>query len=162
MLLERMHMRIDVRDLEPPQPMIRVVQALEKLQEGEVLEVLGSRPFTHLLPRLSEMGYEYQLEETEEGYLLKVWHSGKAKEEKLSFEEPEFEINEDTNVGKLLERFPQALEILIKYGFTPLKNPLLRKILPYTVSLKQAKKIRRMSDEKFQEMLRELKKLTER
>jgi len=34
-------MRLDVRNLEPPQPMVKVAQALESLKEGEVLEVLG-------------------------------------------------------------------------------------------------------------------------
>ncbi|RME12576.1 MAG: DUF2249 domain-containing protein, partial [Aquificota bacterium] len=62
--------RLDVRNLEPPQPMVKVAQALGELEEGEVLEVLGSRPFTHLLPRLEELGYTYELKETEEGYLL--------------------------------------------------------------------------------------------
>ena len=62
-------------------------------------------------------------------------------------------------MGKLLERVPEALDVLIKYGFTPLKNPLLRKILPYTVTLGQAKKIRRLSDEKFQKMLEDLRNL---
>ncbi|MFN7065890.1 MAG: DUF1858 domain-containing protein [Aquificaceae bacterium] len=156
-------MRLDVRNLEPPQPMIKIVQSLERLQEGEVLEVLGSRPFTHLLPRLEEMGYGYQLEEVKEGYLLKIWHKEEAfpKEQAQCSKELDFEINEDTNVGKLLEKVPEALDLLIKYGFTPLKNPLLRKILPYTVNLGQAKRIRRMPDEKFQKMLEELSSLLE-
>jgi TusA-related sulfurtransferase len=156
-------MRIDVRNMEPPQPMIRVVQVLEKLQEGDVLEVLGSRPFTYLLPKLSEMGYEYELRETEEGFLLRVWRSGPTKpiseEEPTCARELDFEINEDTNVGELLKRVPEALNVLIKYGFTPLKNPILRRILPHTVTLGHAKKIRRLSDEKFAEMLRELRSL---
>ncbi|MGB9874178.1 MAG: DUF1858 domain-containing protein, partial [Hydrogenobacter sp.] len=147
--------------LEPPQPMIRIAQALEKLSKDDVLEVLGSRPFTHLLPKLSEMGYQYELKETEEGYLLRIWYGGEVKEvkEQECDKELEFNIDENTNVGELLKRVPEALDVLIKYGFTPLKNPLLRKILPYTVTLGQAKKIRRLSDEKFQEMLKELREL---
>lgn len=155
-------MKLDVRDLEPPQPMVKIVQALEKLQKGEVLEVLGSKPFIHLLPRLEEMGYKYELNEVQEGYLLKIWY-GEEKEkiqvEEKCLKELDFEIDENTNVGKLLEKVPEALDVLIKYGFTPLKNPLLRKILPYTVTLGQAKKIRRLSDEKFQRMLEELRSL---
>ncbi len=148
---------LDVRGLEPPQPMVKVAKALEELKEGEVLEVLGSRPFTHLLPRLQELGYSYELEEREEGYLLRIWRSG---EPPSARSEEKFEINEETNVGKLLEKYPEALNVLIRYGFAPLKNPLLRKILPYTVSLKQAKRIKRMSDEKFEKMLDELRELT--
>jgi len=150
-------MRLDVRNLEPPQPMVKVAQALESLKEGEVLEVLGSRPFTHLLPRLKELGYDYELKETEEGYLLSIWRSSKVVKEEA--QEEELEIDENTNVGELLRRLPKALDVLISYGFTPLKNPILRKILPHTVTLGQAKKIRRMSDEKFNEMLEVLRRL---
>jgi len=150
-------MRLDVRNLEPPQPMVKVAQALESLKEGEVLEVLGSRPFTHLLPRLKELGYDYELKETEEGYLPSIWRSSKVVKEEA--QEEEFEIDENTNVGELLRRLPKALDVLISYGFTPLKNPILRKILPHTVTLGQAKKIRRMSDEKFNEMLEVLRRL---
>lgn len=147
---------LDVRDLEPPQPMIRIAKALEELGEGETLEVLGSRPFTHFLPRLEELGYSYELKETPEGYLLRIWRGDKGKVE--SKEEEAFKIDENTNVGKLIDRYPQTLDILIKYGFTPLKNPLLRRILPYTVTLGQAKRIRRMSDERFKEMLEEIRR----
>ncbi len=152
---------LDVRDLEPPQPMVKVIKALEDLKEGEVLEVLGSRPFTHLLPRLRELGFEYELKEKEGEYLLRIWKAGTVEIPSETKEE-DFEINEDTNVGKLIDRYPQALDILIKYGFTPLKNPLLRKFLPYTVSLKQAKKIKRLDDEKFKALLEELRALARR
>lgn len=156
-------MRLDVRNLEPPQPMIKVAQALESLKEGEVLEVLGSRPFTHLLPRLEELGYAYELREVEEGYLLRIWKRGTENRFEGVPEcskELEFTIDENTNVGELLKRVPEALDVLIRYGFTPLKNPILRKILPHTVTLGQAKRIRRLSEEKFQELLKELRRLT--
>jgi TusA-related sulfurtransferase len=156
-------MRLDVRNLEPPQPMIKVAQALESLKEGEVLEVLGSRPFTHLLPRLEELGYAYELREVEEGYLLRIWKrgtEGRLEEVSECSKELEFTIDENTNVGELLKRVPEALDVLIRYGFTPLKNPILRKILPHTVTLGQAKRIRRLSEEKFQELLKELRRLT--
>ncbi|MEZ0337409.1 MAG: DUF1858 domain-containing protein [Aquificaceae bacterium] len=156
-------MRLDVRNLEPPQPMIKVAQALESLKEGEVLEVLGSRPFTHLLPRLEELGYAYELREVEERYLLRIWKrgtEGRLEEVSECSKELEFTIDENTNVGELLKRVPEALDVLIRYGFTPLKNPILRKILPHTVTLGQAKRIRRLSEEKFQELLKELRRLT--
>ncbi len=151
---------LDVRGLEPPQPMVKVVKALEELKEGEVLEVLGSRPFTHLLPRLRELGFSYEIKEVEEGYILRVWRSAEGREEKQK-EEEKLVIDENTNVGKLIERYPKALDILIEFGFTPLKNPLLRRILPYTVTLGQAKRIKRMSDERFRELLQELRKLSD-
>ena len=155
-------MKLDVRGLEPPQPMIKIAKALEELKPGEVLEVLGSRPFAHLIPRLKELGYDYELKETDEGYLLRIWKRGNEKpinvKEALR-EEKKFTIDEDTNVGELLKRYPKALDVLIKYGFTPLRNPILRRILPYTVTLGQAKKIKRLSDEEFQKLLSELREL---
>jgi len=68
--------RIDVRDLEPPQPLVKIAQEIERLGEGEVLEVLGLKPFKHLLPRLRELGFAYELREVPEGYLLRIWRSG--------------------------------------------------------------------------------------
>ncbi|WP_457600918.1 sulfurtransferase TusA family protein [Hydrogenivirga sp.] len=64
--------RLDVRDMEPPQPLLEIAKRLESLEEGQKLEVLGSRPFVNLLPRLEELGFEYSLEETPEGYLLTI------------------------------------------------------------------------------------------
>ncbi|ACJ15963.1 hypothetical protein TON_0477 [Thermococcus onnurineus NA1] len=72
------------------------------------------------------------------------------------------EIIEDTNVAKLLRAYPQSLEILVKYGFSPLQNPAMRKTLARTVTLRQAKKLLGMSDEKFEKMMEELKKLEKR
>ena len=150
--------RIDVRDLEPPQPMVRIAREIEKLGENEVLEVLGLKPFKHLLPRLRELGFSYELTEVPEGYLLRIWRSGRETPGKVE----ELRIDENTNVGELIERYPEALEILIRFGFTPLRSRVLRKLLPHTVTLGQAKRIRRMSDEKFRELLEELRKLQEK
>ena len=64
--------RLDVRDLEPPQPLLEVLKAIEEMEEGDTLEVLGRKPFVNLLPRLDEMGYIYSLEKRPEGYLLSI------------------------------------------------------------------------------------------
>jgi TusA-related sulfurtransferase len=65
--------KLDVRELEPPMPMVEILKALENLEEGQVLEVLGLKPFKHLLPKLKEAGYKYTLEEVKEGYRLRIW-----------------------------------------------------------------------------------------
>ncbi len=70
---EREVIKLDVRELEPPMPMVEILKALESIEEGQVLEVLGLKPFRHLLPKLEEAGYKYTLEEVEEGYLLRIW-----------------------------------------------------------------------------------------
>jgi len=123
--------RIDVRDLEPPQPMVRIAREIETLKEDEVLEVI-------------------------EGYLLRIWRAGRKAPKR---ERAVLEINENTNVGDLIDRYPEAVDVLVRYGFTPLRSRMLRRFLPYMVTLGQAKRIRGLSDEEFESLLRELRKL---
>jgi len=97
-----------------------------------------------------------------EFFILRITKTDSSRELSMEVEEcdesPE-EITEDTNVAKLLKAYPESLDILVKYGFSPLQNPMLRKTLARTVTLKQAKKLIGMSDEKFKGMVEELKKL---
>ncbi len=67
-------------------------------------------------------------------------------------------IDENTNVGKLLKEHPEALDILIEAGFTPLKNPAMRHMAS-TVSLKTAAKIIHMSDEDLYRLIERLREL---
>ncbi|WP_297480937.1 DUF1858 domain-containing protein, partial [Thermococcus sp.] len=55
--------------------------------------------------------------------------------------------------------YPESLKILVKYGFSPLENPTMRKTLARTITLRGAKKLLGMSDERFREMMAELKAL---
>ncbi len=50
----------DHRDLDPPEPMVRTLVAVEELQPGEVLSVLLCREPVFLLPKLGERGHEWQ------------------------------------------------------------------------------------------------------
>ncbi len=43
-----------------------------------------------------------------------------------------------TRVADVLRRYPQALEIFLKYGFTPLSNPVLRRTMARVVTIEQA------------------------
>lgn len=54
---------IDVRELVPPEPMIRVLQALEELPDGARLLVHHVRRPMHLYDRLDEMGYAHDTRE---------------------------------------------------------------------------------------------------
>ena len=54
---------IDVRELVPPEPMIRVLQALEELPDGGRLLVHHVRRPMHLYDRLDEMGYAHDTRE---------------------------------------------------------------------------------------------------
>ncbi|NJD99299.1 DUF1858 domain-containing protein [Thermococcus sp. LS1] len=158
-------MMLDVRGLEPPQPAVMILESLGKLKVGDTLEVIGDRPFVDLIPKLEEAGYDIEVGEVGGFFVLKVTKTESSKELKMEVKECDDkldEITEDTNVAKLLKAYPQSLEILVKYGFSPLQNPVMRKTLARTVTLRQAKKLLGMSDEKFEEMMEELKKLEER
>ena len=47
-------------------------------------------------------------------------------------------ITADTKVGDILEKYPETLDIFLKYGFTPLTNPTVRKKFATKVSLAKA------------------------
>ena len=52
---------LDVRGLEPPEPMVRTLEALERLPAGKVLVQINARVPQMLLPLLAERGFEYVL-----------------------------------------------------------------------------------------------------
>jgi uncharacterized protein (DUF2249 family) len=58
---------IDVTDLVPPEPMIRVLRALETVRPGGTLYVHHVRRPVHLLERLDEMGCAYEVDEPAPG-----------------------------------------------------------------------------------------------
>lgn len=61
---------LDNRGLEPPQPMVRVLDALEGLADDDVLVVRNDRRPLFLFPELEERGYAYETEPLEEGGFL--------------------------------------------------------------------------------------------
>ena len=54
---------LDVRNLEPPEPMVRTLEALEALPEGQTLVQLNVRVPQFLLPQLEERGFSYEVRE---------------------------------------------------------------------------------------------------
>lgn len=54
---------IDVRDLEPPEPMMRTFEALERLPRGKTLVQLNVRVPQFLLPKLKERGFTWEVRE---------------------------------------------------------------------------------------------------
>ncbi|WP_297459601.1 DUF1858 domain-containing protein [Thermococcus sp.] len=155
-------MMLDVRGLKAPQPAVMIIESLGRLKTGETLEVIGDKPFMDILPKLEEAGYAVEVKEVSGFFVLRVTKKEDSKE--LSMEVKECDdklegITEDTNVAKLLKAYPESLKILVKYGFSPLENPVMRKTLARTITLKGAKKLLGMSDERFKEMMAELKAL---
>lgn len=54
---------IDVRGLEPPEPMVLTFEALEKLPRGKTLLQINVRVPKFLLPKLEERGFVYEIRE---------------------------------------------------------------------------------------------------
>jgi uncharacterized protein (DUF2249 family) len=54
---------LDVRGLEPPEPMVLTLAALEDLPDGATLVQINVRVPQFLLPRLEEAGYAYEVRE---------------------------------------------------------------------------------------------------
>ncbi|ACS90792.1 hypothetical protein TSIB_1741 [Thermococcus sibiricus MM 739] len=153
---------LDVRGLKPPQPAVIIIESLGKLRVGETLEVIGDKPFVDIIGKLEEAGYLVELKDIGGAFVLRVTKTKNSRELSMEVKECDDRLEEitgDTNVAKLLKAYPESLKILVKYGFSPLENPVMRKTLARTVTLKQAKKLIGMNDEKFREMMEELKKL---
>lgn len=146
---------IDLRGMETEELMESIGKNLEDLEEGEFIEFIIDRE--EVVAQLQKSDLKMEIRKTGEDYIIKV--SGGKIDIKEKKEMEDFEINENTNVGKLVSRYPEAIEILASYGFTPIRNPILRKTLAKTITLGQAKKLEKLSDEKFEELLKELRKL---
>lgn len=58
---------VDTRGLEPPQPLISILEALEDLPESGELRARTSRRPMHLLPALEERGFQGRCEEQTDG-----------------------------------------------------------------------------------------------
>jgi len=60
-------MILDNRGLEPPQPMMRTLAALETIREGETLTIINDRRPMFLYEQLEEMGFQQKTEEQNDG-----------------------------------------------------------------------------------------------
>ena len=65
---------IDVRGLEPPQPMVKIFEALETLPKGEVLTVHHFKRPKHLYPRLEEQGYVVETNQVSDDHIILKIH----------------------------------------------------------------------------------------
>lgn len=60
-------MIIDNRGLQPPEPMMRTLKALEELEQGTKLIIINDRRPMFLYEELDERGYKHQTSEREDG-----------------------------------------------------------------------------------------------
>lgn len=66
---------LDVRDLDPPEPMMRTLAALEKLPRGKTLLQINARVPQFLLPKLSQRGFVYEIHEQPEMVRVFIRHA---------------------------------------------------------------------------------------
>lgn len=66
------------------------------------------------------------------------------------------QIHPDMKVEEVLSRFPYLLDTFVRYGFTPLKNPLVRKTMAHIVTLHGAAKMKHWTPEQLETFLAEL------
>lgn len=64
-----MLIRLDVRGLEPPDPMVRILERLETLDPDQELEVLHERRPMFLYPQLDARGFVHETDEPEPGMI---------------------------------------------------------------------------------------------
>lgn len=63
---------MDNRDLEPPEPMVQILAALETMQEGEVLSALLCRKPTFLIPEIEKRGHIWRGDFEPDGKTYKI------------------------------------------------------------------------------------------
>nr|WP_026700658.1 DUF2249 domain-containing protein [Salibacterium aidingense] len=60
-------MKLNNRGLEPPQPMVRTLDALERLGDHQSLIIINDRKPMFLYPELEERGYSHDTVSLEDG-----------------------------------------------------------------------------------------------
>jgi uncharacterized protein (DUF2249 family) len=69
---------LDVRGLEPPQPMVRVLEEIDRLGPGAELEVHHDRRPMFLYPQLDDRGFVHETDEPEPGLVRILIRRGRA------------------------------------------------------------------------------------
>jgi uncharacterized protein (DUF2249 family) len=63
-------LEVDARSLEPPQPMVKILEAVSSLPEGAILHARTDRRPMHLYPQLEERGFTAETKEELDGSFL--------------------------------------------------------------------------------------------
>jgi uncharacterized protein (DUF2249 family) len=67
---------VDVRGLDPPEPMMRTLKALELLAPGRTLVQINTRVPQFLLPMLSERGFTWEIDDAQpDRVLVRISHA---------------------------------------------------------------------------------------
>ena len=69
---------LDYSMMEPPEPMLQVMESLDRLEKGEGIQMLHRMKPRLLFPKLQERGFEFQvLEHTPEQVEVWIWLESK-------------------------------------------------------------------------------------
>ncbi len=72
--LDRAVVTVDCRELLPPEPLIRVMQAVEKMLDSEAILMLHRQKPCALFPKLEERGLNYEVRELDDGSVqIQIW-----------------------------------------------------------------------------------------
>lgn len=67
---------LDLRGLEPPEPLIRILQALPRLPQGQDLVALTDRQPMFLYPKLEALGFAYETEARDDrSFATRIWRA---------------------------------------------------------------------------------------
>jgi len=69
--------RLDLRGLDPPEPMRRALEAVEALKSGEALQIITDREPMLLYRELDRRGHVHAHESDKEGFRTTVRRGGK-------------------------------------------------------------------------------------
>ena len=64
---------LDVHDLQPPQPMEKAIDALDKLTDGEYLKMIHRMQPFPLFNILTENNFKYRVKPGEKGFDIYIW-----------------------------------------------------------------------------------------
>jgi tRNA 2-thiouridine synthesizing protein A len=67
---------LDVRGLEPPEPLVRTLAALEELPEGHELVQINARVPQLLFPLLAERGFACEVDDSGADVRVRIWRAG--------------------------------------------------------------------------------------
>ena len=158
---------LDLVGLEPPEPALKIVEAANSLEPGDMLEARGDKPFKNIFAELDKAGYRHSLVSAGDVFILKVWNDGGARKigelghmdctDEVEKGKPE--IAPEIRIDRLIEAYPEAVDILVEAGFAPLKDPVLRKTMMGDTTLGEAQHILGMDDEAFEKLVERLRDL---
>lgn len=71
-----MEQQVDVRNLEPPVPLERILDALDLLPESDWLRVRHNREPYPLYSMLRQMDFDWDTKWSEGDCIIRIWHAG--------------------------------------------------------------------------------------